>query len=97
MSPSNTTSPALNPLKVTGLPQPKRGGKSQDSDPLGWNGGNQPLAAASATATNHRTSTRGRHASPETVGPLPLDVAGLIGAFHFCPIIKPPKITNTTL
>ncbi len=89
MSPSNTTSPALNPLKVTGLPQPKRGGKSQDSGPLGWDGRNQPLAAASATTTNHRTSTRGRHASSETVRPLPLNVAGLICALH--KILRTPR------
>jgi len=36
-------------------------------------------------------------ARPEAVFVFSLTVAGLIGAFHFYSIIKPPKITITAL
>lgn len=49
---------------------------------LGADRHRQALAALGATAAEDIATTGGLHAGTETVGTLPLDVAGLVGALH---------------
>lgn len=48
-------------------------------------GDHKHLAALGTPAGQHQASTTGSHAGTETVGPLPLELAGLVGSLHKSP------------
>lgn len=71
------------PLEVTRCQQSRRAREGQRSvaHPVGRSG-SQPGTALGTTSLNHLPAILGGHAGAETVGPLALDNAGLIGALH---------------
>ena len=57
----------------------------------------QSFSAAPTPRAQNTSPANAFFARPEAMFVFSLTVAGLIGAFHFCSIIKPPKITITAL
>lgn len=78
-------------------PEPVRSTETQPdvqadrSGVLGANGGHKTAAALRPTTLEDLAAARGLHAGTEAVGPLPLDVARLVGALHQKPRTLEPR------